>query len=121
MEYKALLAGLNLAKGLVMERIEIYFYSQLAYNQILGIFELKEENLKAYKERSLKKIQEFQELGMILIKREKNSEEIVRLSLEPILKIKLKVEHLSHPSIKGCHDKKTDRNLKIWIIPFLKK
>nr|XP_009786602.1 PREDICTED: uncharacterized protein LOC104234693 [Nicotiana sylvestris] len=47
-KYEALIAGLELARGLDSEVIEIKCDSQLVVNQVYGIFEAKEEHMQQY-------------------------------------------------------------------------
>jgi ribonuclease HI len=45
-EYEALLAGLRFAKGVGAQRVVVYSDSQLAVNQISGVYEAKDEKIK---------------------------------------------------------------------------
>ncbi|XP_070035022.1 uncharacterized protein [Nicotiana tomentosiformis] len=47
-EYEALVAGLELARGLDSDIIEIKCDSQLVVNQVYGIFETKKERMQQY-------------------------------------------------------------------------
>ncbi|XP_075087740.1 uncharacterized protein LOC142169734 [Nicotiana tabacum] len=80
-EYEALVAGLELARGLGSEVIEIKCNSQLVVNQIHGIFDTKEERMQQYlKADALANLQlvvllfRFKEWSVIHIPREENME-----------------------------------------------
>ncbi|XP_070036539.1 uncharacterized protein [Nicotiana tomentosiformis] len=73
-EYEALVAGLELARGLDSKVIKIKCDSQLVVNQVYGIFDTKEERMKQY----LNKVQvlhaRFREWSIVNILREENVE-----------------------------------------------
>ena len=47
-EYKALLAGLQLAKRIRAKRVRVFADSQLVVRQVSGEYEVKDPSLKAY-------------------------------------------------------------------------
>lgn len=69
-EYEALLAGLNLDESLKIRNIIIKTDSQLVANQVQGLYEVKEQNLKDYKEATLKAMNDFDPVKINLVKRE---------------------------------------------------
>jgi ribonuclease H / adenosylcobalamin/alpha-ribazole phosphatase len=58
-EYEALLTGLRFAKSVGARMVVIYSDSQLAVNQILGIYEAKDGKIKKYLEELQRMCAEF--------------------------------------------------------------
>lgn len=49
-EYKSLVIGLEIAKELGIKNLKVYTDSQLVANQVKGNYEVREQNLKDYKD-----------------------------------------------------------------------
>ncbi|XP_070032082.1 uncharacterized protein [Nicotiana tomentosiformis] len=73
-EYEALIAGLELARGLDSEIIDIKCDSQLVVNQVYGIFESKEERMQQYVMKVQALLTWFREWLITHIPREENVE-----------------------------------------------
>ncbi|XP_070057073.1 uncharacterized protein [Nicotiana tomentosiformis] len=73
-EYEALIAGLELARGLGSEVIEIKCNSQLVVNQVYGIFDTKEERVQQYLIKVQILLARFREWWITHIPREENVE-----------------------------------------------
>ncbi|XP_070046551.1 uncharacterized protein [Nicotiana tomentosiformis] len=73
-EYEALIAGLELARGLDSEVIEIKCDSQLVVNQVYGIFDTKEERMQQYVVKVQALLALFREWSISHIPREDNAE-----------------------------------------------
>ncbi|XP_075097961.1 uncharacterized protein LOC142175275 [Nicotiana tabacum] len=73
-DHDALIAGLELARGLDSEVIEIKCDSQLVVNQVYGIFETKEECMKQYLVKIQALLARFLEWSITHIPREENAE-----------------------------------------------
>lgn len=69
-EYEALVAGLEIAKELGIKNLKVYTDSQLVANQAKGNYEIKEQNLKDYKELVVKLMKSFKTVKLNLVKRE---------------------------------------------------
>lgn len=68
-EYEAFLAGLDLAKELKIQNLIVSTDSQLVANQVQGLYDVKEQNLKDYKEAALSAIN-FNSVKINLVKRD---------------------------------------------------
>lgn len=68
-EYEAFLAGLDLAKELKIQNLIVSADSQLVANQVQGLYDVKEQNLKDYKEAALSAIN-FNSVKINLVKRD---------------------------------------------------
>nr|XP_009776084.1 PREDICTED: uncharacterized protein LOC104225904 [Nicotiana sylvestris] len=73
-EYEALIAGLELARGLNSEVIEIKCDSQLVVNQVYGIFDTNEKSMQQYVVKVQTLLARFREWSITHIPREKNAE-----------------------------------------------
>nr|XP_016477327.1 PREDICTED: uncharacterized protein LOC107798804 [Nicotiana tabacum] len=73
-EYEALIAGLELARGLDSNVIEIKCDSQLVVNQVYGIFDTKEERMQQYVVIVQTLVALFREWSINHIPREENTE-----------------------------------------------
>ncbi|XP_070039942.1 uncharacterized protein [Nicotiana tomentosiformis] len=73
-EYEALIAGLELARELESEVIEIKCDSQLVVNQVYGIFDTKEERMQQYMVKVQDLLAQFEEWSITHIPREDNAE-----------------------------------------------
>nr|XP_016438231.1 PREDICTED: uncharacterized protein LOC107764205 [Nicotiana tabacum] len=73
-EYEALVAGLELARGLDYEVITIKCDSQLVVNQVYGIFDIKDEHMQQYVNKVQALLTQFKEWSIIRIPREENVE-----------------------------------------------
>ncbi|XP_070054741.1 uncharacterized protein [Nicotiana tomentosiformis] len=87
-EYKALAAGLELARGLGSEVIEIRYDSQLVVNQVYMIFYTKEECIQQYVNKVRVLLVRFREWSTIHISREENVEADVLANLGSSKEIK---------------------------------
>nr|XP_009767784.1 PREDICTED: uncharacterized protein LOC104218887 [Nicotiana sylvestris] len=74
LQYKALIEGLKLARGLDSKVIEIKCDSQLVVNQVYGIFKAKEERMQQYVMKVPTLLARFQEWSIKYIPREENAE-----------------------------------------------
>ncbi|XP_070040918.1 uncharacterized protein [Nicotiana tomentosiformis] len=74
-EYEALIAGLELVRGLNSEVIKIKCDSQLVVNQVYGIFDTKEERILQYVVKVQALLARFQEWSIAHIPMEDNAEE----------------------------------------------
>ncbi|XP_070046594.1 uncharacterized protein [Nicotiana tomentosiformis] len=72
-EYEALIAGLELARGLDSEVIEIKCDLQLVVNQVYRIFETKEERMQQYVVKVQALLERFREWSINHIPREDNT------------------------------------------------
>ncbi|XP_070045681.1 uncharacterized protein [Nicotiana tomentosiformis] len=73
-EYEALVVGLEFARGLGFQVIEVKCDSQLVVNQVNGIFNTKEECLQQYLNKVQALLAWFRECSIIHIPREENVE-----------------------------------------------
>ncbi|XP_070053972.1 uncharacterized protein [Nicotiana tomentosiformis] len=71
-EYEALVVGLELARGLNFEVIEIKCDSQLELNQVYEIFDTKEEHMHQFVNKVQALLARFREWSIIHIPREEN-------------------------------------------------
>jgi ribonuclease HI len=68
-EYEALLVGLSFAKSVGARRVVVYSDSQLAVNQISGIYEAKDRKIKKYLEELQRIYAEFDKVEILHIPR----------------------------------------------------
>ncbi|XP_070045549.1 uncharacterized protein [Nicotiana tomentosiformis] len=87
-EYEALIAGLELARGLNSAVIEIKCDSQLVVNQIYGIFDSKEERMQQYVIKVQALLARFSEWSITHIVREDNVEADALANLGSSMEIK---------------------------------
>lgn len=80
-EYETLLASLDLAKELKIKSLVVETDSQLVANQVQGLYEVKEQNLKVYKESAQNAMKFFESIQINLIKRDCIEEEDVLAKL----------------------------------------
>ena len=73
-EYEVILKGLELAKSLKVESVDIQGDSQLIIGQVNGTCEAKEEQMKKYHSRVKCLIKKFKESNFLQILREENME-----------------------------------------------
>ncbi|XP_070042658.1 uncharacterized protein [Nicotiana tomentosiformis] len=73
-EYEALVARLELDRGLGSDVIEVKCDSQLVVNQVYGNFDTKEERLQQYLSKVQALLSQFREWSIIHIPREQNME-----------------------------------------------
>ncbi|XP_059292068.1 uncharacterized protein LOC132045492 [Lycium ferocissimum] len=73
-EYEAMIAGLELARSMGAETIEAKCDSLLVVNQVNGIFEVKDERMQRYLEKTQVVLHQFKEWVMQHVPREQNSE-----------------------------------------------
>ncbi|XP_070007830.1 uncharacterized protein [Nicotiana sylvestris] len=73
-KYEALIAGLELARGIDSKVIEIKCDSQLVVNQVYGIFEAKEECKQQYVVKVQSLLARFREYSITHVLREENAE-----------------------------------------------
>ncbi|XP_070057404.1 uncharacterized protein [Nicotiana tomentosiformis] len=71
-EYKALVPGLELSRGLGSEVIKIKCDSQLLVNQVYGSFDTKEERMQQYLNKVQALLARFREWSIVHIPREEN-------------------------------------------------
>jgi ribonuclease HI len=71
-EYETLLTGLRFTKGVSARQVVIYSDSQLAVNQISGVYEAKDENIKKYLEELQRMSAEFEKVEILHIPRNQN-------------------------------------------------
>ncbi|XP_070037252.1 uncharacterized protein [Nicotiana tomentosiformis] len=87
-EYEALIAGLELARGLDSEVIEIKCDLQLVVNQVYGIFETKDEYMQQYVVKVHALLVRFREWLVTYIPREDNVEADALANLGSSMEIK---------------------------------
>ncbi|XP_075649864.1 uncharacterized protein LOC142620372 [Castanea sativa] len=73
-KYEALLKGLELAKSLGAESTVVKGDSQLVINQVNGMCEAKEEQMKKYLNKVKQLVQKFKEASFVQLPREENME-----------------------------------------------
>ncbi|XP_016467405.1 uncharacterized protein LOC107790022 [Nicotiana tabacum] len=73
-EYEALVTGVELARGLGFEVIEIKCDFQLVVNQVCGMFDIKEERIQQYVNKVQALLSRFMEWSILHIPREENVE-----------------------------------------------
>ncbi|XP_070025465.1 uncharacterized protein [Nicotiana sylvestris] len=73
-EYEAMIADLELAKGLRGEVIEEKYVSLLVVNQVNGSFEVREDRMQRYLDKIQVTLHRFKEWSLVHIPREENSE-----------------------------------------------
>ncbi|XP_070056722.1 uncharacterized protein [Nicotiana tomentosiformis] len=73
-EYEALIAGVELARGLDSEAIKVKCDSQLVVTQVYGNFDTKEERMQQYVVRVQALLTRFQEWSISHIPREENAD-----------------------------------------------
>ena len=73
-EYKAILKGLQLFHEVKAEAIEIFRDSQLISNQLIGLYECKEDTLKGYYDECQRLLKEFPHVSLQHIPRAQNQE-----------------------------------------------
>ncbi|PKA65520.1 hypothetical protein AXF42_Ash005854 [Apostasia shenzhenica] len=71
-EYEALIAGLNFALSMIVKCIQVFSDSQLVINQVNRAFEMKDEILKKYLQRTRSLISQFEDFSLTHIPREEN-------------------------------------------------
>ncbi|KAL6185727.1 hypothetical protein ACLB2K_041854 [Fragaria x ananassa] len=72
-EYEAFIGGLQLARDIGVESVEVYNDSQLVVNQVNGSFDAKEPHLSSYQALSKAFMQRFKSASLTHIPRKKNS------------------------------------------------
>jgi ribonuclease HI len=106
-EYKALLHGLRIAKGLGISRIMCYGDSDLVAQQVSGTWDAKDPNMAAYRATVDKLAECFVGYEVHHIKRTDNdaADALSRLgSSHKMVPPDIFLEHLHVPSIKGVHE-----------------
>ena len=73
-EYEAILKGLQLLHEVKAETVEVFGDSQLVINQLIGLYECKEETLKEYYNDCQKLIKGFLHVSFQHIPRTQNQE-----------------------------------------------
>ena len=73
-EYEAILKGIQLLHEVKAEAIEIFGDSQLIINQLIGLFECKEDTLKGYYDECQKLLKGFLHISFQHISRAQNQE-----------------------------------------------
>ncbi|MEW6600263.1 MAG: ribonuclease HI family protein [Nitrospirota bacterium] len=73
-EYTAFIRGIEKARSLGIERINIFLDSELLVRQINGIYKVKNEKLIPLWVRAINVLKEFDEYSVVHIRREKNTE-----------------------------------------------
>ena len=73
-KYEAILKGLQLLHKVQAEAIEVFGDSQLINNQLIGLYECKEETLKGYYDECQKLLKEFLHISFQHIPRAQNQE-----------------------------------------------
>ncbi|XP_059310555.1 uncharacterized protein LOC132061892 [Lycium ferocissimum] len=73
-EYKAMIAGLELAKSLGAEIVEAKCDSLLVVNQTNGTFEIKDDRMRKYQERLQVVLRRFKEWTLEHVPRDQNNE-----------------------------------------------
>ncbi|XP_068305157.1 uncharacterized protein [Pyrus communis] len=72
-EYKALLAGLQMAKNLVVKKLAIHSYSQLITSQITGEYMAKHLKMAQYLRKIQKQLEAFQTYTLTQVPRADNA------------------------------------------------
>nr|XP_011459877.1 PREDICTED: uncharacterized protein LOC101294534 [Fragaria vesca subsp. vesca] len=102
-EYETLIGGLQLARGIGVERVEVFSDSQLVVNQVNGSFEAKEPQLHSYQTLSKAFMQRFKSASLSHIPRKANrhADALARLATEGPGKgrKKARIEVLRQPSV----------------------
>ncbi|XP_004292234.1 PREDICTED: uncharacterized protein LOC101309906 [Fragaria vesca subsp. vesca] len=102
-EYEALIGGLQLARGIRVERVEVFSDSQLVVNQVNESFEAKEPQLHSYQALSKAFMQHFKSasLSHISWKANRHADALARLATGGPGKgrKKTRIEVLGQPSI----------------------
>ncbi|GJU99498.1 reverse transcriptase domain-containing protein [Tanacetum coccineum] len=71
-KYKALIAGLRIAKEMQIQELAIFVDSQLVANQVKGLFEARQQTVKQYLEKTMGLLSNFPSYSIEHIKREQN-------------------------------------------------
>ena len=74
-EYETILKGLQLLREVKAKAIEVFGDSQLIINQLIGLYECKEETLKGYYDECQKLLKEFLHISFQHILRAPNQED----------------------------------------------
>ncbi|GKC87713.1 reverse transcriptase domain-containing protein, partial [Tanacetum coccineum] len=72
-KYKALIAGLRIAKEMQIQELAIFIDSQLVANQVKGLFEARQQTVKQYLEKTMGLLSNFPSYSIEHIKREQNT------------------------------------------------
>lgn len=72
-EYKALIAGLEAARELEIDRLDVRLDSQLLVRQVTGVYRVKAEGLKPLARRAVELLGEFVEVDVDHVPREQNT------------------------------------------------
>ncbi|KAK9073810.1 hypothetical protein SSX86_006404 [Deinandra increscens subsp. villosa] len=134
-EYEALIAGLQIARGMGIRCIQVYVDSLLLANHFNGSYAAKGEKLSKYldvvKDLSLK----FETFNIVQVPREENSEADALANLASSLKIpedvKIPITHVLTPAISAREANKVDcedateiqdpeKALESWTSPIIK-
>jgi len=73
-EYSAFIKGLQMARSLEVERIDIFLDSELLVRQINGIYKVKNKNLLPMWIKAINILKEFDEYRVVHVPREQNRE-----------------------------------------------
>ena len=105
-EYKALIAGLRLAKVLQAHNVKVYSDSQLVMNQVNDIYLARGERMAAYLEKTNELMRAFSTTSIEVITLSKNAsaDALAKLALTRDAKLldAMSVDFLAEPSIKQC-------------------
>ena len=71
-EYETLLKGLELAKSVDAKSILVLGDSQLIMGQVIGMYEVKEEQMRKYLNKVMRLIKRFEKTDFVQISREEN-------------------------------------------------
>ena len=100
-EYEALILGLDALKYMKERIISIYGDSKLIIIQVKGIYQTKHPIMRAYRNLSLDLLENFKEITITLIPREKNgianvldtSTSVLKIPIHPNKKYEIDVKH----------------------------
>ena len=112
-EYEALFAGLNLARGLKIEKIRAFCDSQLVANQFNGEYTARDERMEAYLTHVQNLAKNFDEFELTRIPRGENTSADALAALastsDPSLRRVIPVEFIEKPSIDLGKEKPTPK------------
>ena len=86
-EYEALITGLEIALDIGVKCIEVYGDSLLVVRQVLGIYEVRKDELKIYHAAALRLVDQFYLFKIDHIKRGRNSQPDALAKLAAALKL----------------------------------
>ncbi|XP_076917408.1 uncharacterized protein LOC143577466 [Bidens hawaiensis] len=123
-EYEALLAGLRIARGLRVRRVQAHVDSLLVANQVGGTYDAKDPKMKEYLKVTHELMKDFEEAEVIHIPRgsNKKADALSKLAVVAFnhLEKEVKVETLQQPLVTESTIANVETQGENWMTPLIR-